>query len=59
MIIFDWYFKREVDAVTLSLEQMAKYGEFNCPLINPEAAWSSGPNRLITWGRSELYHPHR
>lgn len=63
VIIFDWYFKREVDAVTLSLEQMAKYGEFNCPLINPEGGmveWTKpadhlGPKRALYYLTGERW----
>ena len=46
IIIPDWYFKREVDAVTLSLEIMQKYGAFNCPLVNPEGG-------MVEWTKPE------
>jgi len=53
IIIPDWYFKREVDAVTLSLELMQKYGQFNCPLINPEGG-------MVEWTKPEdAYGPKR
>jgi hypothetical protein len=53
IIIPDWYFKREVDAVTLSLELMQKYGQFNCPLINPEGG-------MVEWTKPEdSYGPKR
>lgn len=53
IIIPDWYFKKEVDAVTLSLELMQKYGQFNCPLINPEGG-------MVEWTKPEdSYGPRR
>ncbi|MFA5190278.1 MAG: hypothetical protein WC740_06105 [Verrucomicrobiia bacterium] len=53
IIIPDWYFKREVDAVTLSLELMQKYGQFNRPLINPEGG-------MVEWTKPEdAYGPKR
>lgn len=52
IIIPDWYFKREVDAVTLSLELMQKYGGFNCPLINPEGG-------MVEWTKPEDAHGPR
>lgn len=53
IIIPDWYFKREVDAVTLNLEIMQKYGEFKCPLINPEGG-------MVEWTKPEdEYGPRR
>ena len=63
IIIPDWYFKREVDAVTLTLELMQKYGQFNCPLINPEGGmveWtkpedSLGPKRALYYLTGERW----
>lgn len=49
VIIYDWYFHRDVDAVTLSLEIMQKYGQLNCPLINPEGGmveWTKPADHL-------------
>ena len=49
VIIPDWYFRRGGDAVTLSLEIMAKYGQFQCPLINPEGGmveWTKPADHL-------------
>lgn len=49
IIIPDWYFHRDIDAVALSLEIMEKYGQFNCPLINPEGGmveWTKPADRL-------------
>lgn len=36
ILIGDWYFKKAIGAVPLTLELMQEYGKFNCPLINPE-----------------------
>jgi len=45
--------QREVDAVTLSLELMQKYGQFQCPLINPEGG-------MVEWTKPEdAYGPKR
>lgn len=53
IIIPDWYFKRDVDAVTLNLELMEKYGQFQCPLINPEGG-------MVEWTKPEDdYGPKR
>jgi len=53
ILIPDWYFKREVDAVTLSLEIMKTYGPFNCPLVNPEGG-------MVEWPKPEdAYGPKR
>jgi hypothetical protein len=49
VIIYDWYFHRDIDAVGLSLELMEKYAGFNCPLINPEGGmveWTKPADRL-------------
>jgi hypothetical protein len=48
VIIPDWYFHRDIDAVSLSLEIMQKYGQFNCPLVNPEGGmveWTKPADR--------------
>ena len=51
IIIPDWYFKREVDAVALSLELMEKYGQFKCPLVNPEGG-------MVEWTKpDDAYGP--
>jgi hypothetical protein len=63
IIIPDWYFHRDVDAVTLSLELMQKYGQFNCPLINPEGGmveWTKpedalGPKRALYYLSGERW----
>jgi hypothetical protein len=53
VIIPDWYFRREVDAVTLSLELMKSYGQFNCPLVNPEGG-------MVEWTKpADRYGPKR
>ncbi|OGV64797.1 MAG: hypothetical protein A2283_04030 [Lentisphaerae bacterium RIFOXYA12_FULL_48_11] len=53
IIIPDWYFHRDVDAVTLSLELDQKYGKFNCPLINPEGG-------MVEWTKpADSYGPKR
>lgn len=53
VIIPDWYFRREVDAVTLSLELMKAYGQFNCPLVNPEGG-------MVEWTKpADRYGPKR
>ena len=46
IIIPDWYFHRDVDAVTRSLELDLQYGKFNCPLINPEGG-------MVEWTKPE------
>jgi hypothetical protein len=63
VIIPDWYFKREVDAVTLSQELMQKYAGFNYPLVNPEGGmveWtkpedSLGPKRALYYLTGERW----
>jgi len=63
VIIYDWYFHRDIDAVTLSLELMEKYGQFNCPLINPEGGmveWTKpddhlGPKRALYYLSGERW----
>ncbi|MDD4870616.1 MAG: hypothetical protein PHR77_08645 [Kiritimatiellae bacterium] len=53
IIIPDWYFHKDVDAVTLSLELDQKYGQFNCPLINPEGG-------MVEWTKpADAYGPKR
>lgn len=49
IIIPDWYFHKDVDAVTLSLEIDRQYGQFNCPLVNPEGGmveWTKPDDHL-------------
>ncbi len=63
IIIPDWYFRRDVDAVTLSLELNQKYGEFCCPLVNPEGGmveWTKpadhlGPKRALYYLTGERW----
>jgi len=53
IIIPDWYFKREVDAVTLSLEINEKYEKYRCPLVNPEGG-------MVEWTKpADQYGPKR
>ncbi len=53
IIVPDWYFHRDVDAVTLCLELDRQYGRFNCPLINPEGG-------MVEWTKpADAYGPKR
>ncbi|GEM_PF-1732612 len=54
IIIPDWYFHKNTDAVSLTLEIMEKYSKFeNCPLINPEGG-------MVEWTKpDDSYGPKR
>lgn len=46
IIIPDWYFKTNTDAVSFTLDIMKKYESFQCPLINPEGG-------MVEWTKPE------
>lgn len=51
IIIPDWYFRRDTDAVSLCQELEKQYGSFNCPLINPEGG-------MVEWTKpDDAYGP--
>lgn len=53
IIIPDWYFRRDTDAVSLCHEIEKQYNAFNCPLINPEGG-------VVEWTKPEdAYGPKR
>lgn len=51
IIVPDWYFKTNTDAVSLTLDIMKKYESFNCPIINPEGG-------MVEWTKpADKYGP--